>query len=232
MFFFAGAYFSLLYYIPIYFQSIHNSSPIASGVRMLAFIIPMTIAAIVQGFALMKIGIVPLFWIFGASVATIGCGLLYTMDQNTSTGKWIGYQIIVGFVSGWTFQVAIANVQVHTPPEDMSQATAITQGLLTIGGAFLLSAAQSAFNNRLIIHLASTLPDVNAGVALGTGATQIREVFTAEQIPFVIDGYVEGLKAVFAITIGAFGMATLVGFFGSWRRLGEKDLKAAAGGAA
>jgi MFS family permease len=125
MFFFGGAYFTILYYLPIYFQSVYNSSPIGSGVKMLALIIPLTIAAILQGVALSKIGIVPLFWIVGGTLGTIGCGLFYTMDSQTSTGKWIGYQIIVGFTCGWTFQVALSNAQVHVAPEDMSQVTAI-----------------------------------------------------------------------------------------------------------
>ena len=125
MFFFGGAYFVLLYYLPIYFQSIHSASPINSGVRMLALIIPLTLAAIVQGFALSKIGIVPLFWIIGGAIATIGAGLMYTFDAGTSAGKWIGYQILVGFATGATFQVAIANAQVHAKAEDLSQVSAI-----------------------------------------------------------------------------------------------------------
>jgi hypothetical protein len=125
MFFFGGAYFVVLYYLPIYFQSIHSASPINSGVRMLALIIPLTLSAIIQGFALSKIGIVPLFWISGGAIATIGAGLFYTMDANTSTGKWIGYQILVGFATGATFQVAIANAQVHARSEDLSQVSAI-----------------------------------------------------------------------------------------------------------
>jgi nitrate/nitrite transporter NarK len=125
MFFFGGAYFVVLYYLPIYFQSIHSASPINSGVRMLALIIPLTLSAILQGFALSKIGIVPLFWIFGGAIATIGAGLFYTMDADTSSGKWIGYQILVGFATGATFQVAIANAQVHARSEDLSQVSAI-----------------------------------------------------------------------------------------------------------
>ncbi|KAK3081965.1 hypothetical protein LTS18_010123 [Coniosporium uncinatum] len=58
---------------------------------MLALIVPLFIAAIVQGFALSKVGIVPLFWIVGGALGAIGCGLFYTMDAYTSTGKWIGY---------------------------------------------------------------------------------------------------------------------------------------------
>jgi len=58
-------------------------------------------------------------------MAAVGGGLLYTLDIGSSTGKWIGYQIILGFSTGMTFQVAISNAQVHAQPEDMSQVTAI-----------------------------------------------------------------------------------------------------------
>ncbi|KAK3064268.1 hypothetical protein LTS18_008731 [Coniosporium uncinatum] len=232
MFLFGGAYFTVLYYLPIYFQSVYGDSPIGSGVKMLALIIPLTIAAIVQGFALSKIGIVPLFWIAGGALGAIGCGLFHTMDAYTSTGKWIGYQIIVGFASGWTFQVALSNAQVHAPPEDMSQVTAIVNVFVTCGGAFFLSAAQSAFNNELIKAFATKLPEIDPILALGVGATQIRQAFTAAQIPLVIEAYTLGLKAVFAITVAAFGVSAIIGFLGSWKRLHSDDLtKAASSGA-
>lgn len=249
MFFFGGAYFTILYYIPIYFQSVYSNSAIGSGVKMLALIIPLTIAAIVQGFALSKIGIVPLFWIIGGALATVGSGLFYTMDNNTSAGKWIGYQIVVGFASGATFQVAISNAQVHAPPEDMSQVTAIVNCessplshvsqedcfliwwavFVLVGGSFFLSAAQSAFNNQLIKTLATTLPEIDLATILGTGATQIRTAFTPAQVPLVIDAYMVGLRAVFAITIAAFGVSTIIGFFGSWKKLHGEELKKSAG---
>ncbi|RAH81279.1 MFS general substrate transporter [Aspergillus japonicus CBS 114.51] len=232
MFFFGGAYFTILYYLPIYFQSVYNSSPIGSGVKMLALIIPLTIAAVVQGVALSKIGIVPLFWVIGGAIGTIGCGLFYTMDTHTSTGKWIGYQILVGFPIGWTFQVALSNAQVHATPEDMSQVASIVNFFVTVGGSFFLSAAQSAFNNQLLQEMARRLPDLDPSMVLGVGATQIRQAYTPSQVPVVIDAYVVGLKAVFAITVAAFGVSTIVGFFGSWKRLHADSLKKAAGGAA
>lgn len=251
MFFFGGAYFILLYYLPIYFQSIHNASPINSGVRMLALIIPLTLAAIVQGFALSKIGIVPLFWIFGGAIATIAGGLFYTMDTETSAGKWIGYQILAGFTTGATFQVAIANAQVHAKSEDLSQVSAIVNCkfspsnqklpslltlyfpvFVTIGGAFFISAVQCAFNNQVIAQLLKNLPEINPAMVLGVGATQIRQEFTDAQVPIVLDAYMVGLKAVFAITTAAYGISTIVGAFGSWKRLNEEEIKKAAGGAA
>jgi hypothetical protein len=69
-------------------------------------------------------------------------------------------------------------------------------------------------------------------MVLTVGATQIREVFTSAQVPVVLDAYMVGLKAVFAIATAAYGVSTLVGAFGSWKRLDEEEIKKAAGGAA
>jgi len=124
-FFFAGAYFTILYYLPIYFQSVKNTTPIESGVRMLAMIIPLTITAILQGVAFVKIRLATVFWISGGILCAVGSGLLYTMKQDTSIGKWIGYQILVGAGSGWAFQIATAQAQVNARPEDMSQVTSM-----------------------------------------------------------------------------------------------------------
>ncbi|KAL4862396.1 hypothetical protein BDV12DRAFT_203109 [Aspergillus spectabilis] len=74
-------------YLPIYFQSVHSTSAVDSGVKVLALIIPLTLAAISQGFAPSKIGIEPLLWIVGGMLGALSPGLLYTMDGNTSTGK-------------------------------------------------------------------------------------------------------------------------------------------------
>lgn len=125
MFFYAGGYFAALYYIPIYFQSVHNASAIGSGVRMLAMIVPMTFALIGQGFLLVAIGIVPAFWVFGGTLACVASGLFYTMDATTDTGKWVGYQILFGVVVGLTFQCALQNAQVKASMAEMSQITAI-----------------------------------------------------------------------------------------------------------
>lgn len=102
---------------------------------------------------------------------------------------------------------------------------------MTVGGAFFLSAAQCAFNNKLLESIATRLPDVDPVLVIGTGATQIREAFPASQVSVIVDAYMVGLKAVFAITIAAFGVATIIGFFGSWKRLHGVTLKKATGGA-
>lgn len=85
----------------------------------------LTITASVQGVALSKVGYSTPFMAIGAALGTIASGLFYTLDIDTSVGKWVGYQIICGFVVGGTFQTALAVVQVNAKPKDMSSATAI-----------------------------------------------------------------------------------------------------------
>lgn len=98
---------------------------------------------------------------------------------------------------------------------------------MMIGGSFFVSAAQAAFNNRLIATLASTAPEIDPATVLGTGATQIRLAFTAAQVPFLVDAYMSGLKVVFAIAIAAFGVSILVGCCGSWKKLHAKEVDTA-----
>jgi hypothetical protein len=94
-----------------------------------------------------------------------------------------------------------------------------------IGGSFCLSAAQSGFNNKMLSTLAITVPDVNPATVLATGATQIRAAFTSAQVPGVVAAYMSGLKVVFAIAVGTFASACLIGLCGTWESLHAIEAK-------
>lgn len=124
-FFFAGAYFVTLYYLPIYFQSIDNVSPIGSGVRNIPLIIMFSIATYGSGRAITKTGIATPYMAAASVIVTIGSGLLYTLDIGTSTGKWVGYQILAGFGYGLALQVPVVVAQAFAAPTDLAPTTAI-----------------------------------------------------------------------------------------------------------
>ena len=89
----------------------------------------------------------------------------------------------------------------------------------TIGGAFFVSAGQSVFTNYIITTLANNAPSVSASEVIATGATEIRNAFSADQIPGVLNSYLSGLHAAFALTIVAAGLATISSFFSEWRTI-------------
>lgn len=90
-FFFAGSYFLIIYYLPIYFQSVDNASPTMSGVNNLPLILAVTVAMISSGIFITATGLAIPIKVSGAAIAFIASGLLYNLDIDTSTGKWIGY---------------------------------------------------------------------------------------------------------------------------------------------
>lgn len=101
----------------------------------------------------------------------------------------------------------------------------VFQGL---GGAYLVAAAQSAFLNQMKLAVLSTTPDIDQATLVLTGATEIRNSFPESQQGAVIDGYMDGLKVVFAICIAATGFATVVGLASRWSKLG-KEVRSGAG---
>ena len=151
--FFAGSYFVPLYYLPIYFQSIDNVGPANSGVRIIPLIIAFTIATILSGGSITKTGVATPLMVFGAVVATIAAGLLYTLDIGTGAGKWIGYQVLAGFGYGIGFQVPIIVGQATSAPADISSVTATILCKSYISHSPISYHASSAAYRRLIFIL-------------------------------------------------------------------------------
>ncbi|CAH0058564.1 unnamed protein product [Clonostachys solani] len=220
-FVFAGGFFAAIYYIPVYFQSVHGTSPTMSGVRNLPMIIAVTISTIASGALVSATGYYQPLLIAGGVMATVGSGLLYLLDINSSTGQWIGYQILAGAGWGLAFQIPMIAVQGTVDPKDLASATGMLLFFQGLGGAFLVSGSQAAFVNQMISKVMSLNPGVDRALLVLTGATEIRNVFPSEQQHDVIDGYMTGLKVVFAMCIACSGIATLIGFGTRWQRLGQ-----------
>lgn len=122
----AGSFFMLLYYLPIYFQSVDNVSASQSGVRNIPFVLGVSICTIISGGMISALGwYVP--WLFvGSILATIGNGLLYTLDIGTSSPKWIGYQALTGIGLGFSVQVPMIANQAFVKVRDIPPVTAAT----------------------------------------------------------------------------------------------------------
>ncbi|KAL7908475.1 major facilitator superfamily domain-containing protein [Trichoderma velutinum] len=209
-FFYSGAYYLVLYYIPIYFQSIDNASAQSSGVRNLPLIVAVVISMLCSGAYISATGIAAPIIVAGTALSTICTGLLYTLDIGTPEGKWIGYQVIGGVGWGIASQIPIITVQATAPAIDLAEVTAMLLFLQTLGGAGMVSAAQAGFVNVMINNLPKTAPGVNPALVVGTGATDLRKVFSENQIPGILVAYMQGLKASFAIGIASSGIAFII----------------------
>ncbi|KAI0148994.1 major facilitator superfamily transporter, partial [Pestalotiopsis sp. NC0098] len=213
-FLFAGTYFIALYYLPVFFQSVDGVGPAESGVRNLPLVLVLGVASIASGLLMSKFGHTMPIMVVGGSLATITLGLFYTLDGNSPSGHWIGFQIIGGVAWGSTWQCAVATVQSAVDMTELPLVTSIVLLLQMLGGTLGLSAAQCAFDNKLIETLARTVPDIAPSVVLATGVTDIRSSFTPDQVDGILLAYLAGLKVVWAIAISFGGCAVLVCFLG------------------
>jgi len=244
-FFFAGSYFILIYYLPIYFQSVDGVSPMDSGVRNLPLIIAVTIATVASGASITMTGIYTPILVGSAAVATVAAGLIYTFNVGTGSDKWIGYQVLAGLAWGAGFQVPMIAVQGRSDEADLAPATAIllckfTVNLAwhnyklthivvfqTVGGAFLVAAAQAGFLQTMIKNVLERAPHVSIETLVLTGATEIRRAFDEDTVPIIIQSYMDGLRVAFAIAIACVGVAFVASFFSRWNRLNTSKLTGA-----
>ena len=137
-----AGFFILLYYLPIYFQSVQNVTASQSGIRNLPLILAMSklfilhdaesglidvlaLFIVISGGTLGAVGYFAPFLIIGAAISTVGIGIIYTLDLSSPSSQWIGYQILAGIGLGLCFQVPIMVGQALASPEDVSAITAI-----------------------------------------------------------------------------------------------------------
>ncbi|KAK7717940.1 hypothetical protein SLS63_010590 [Diaporthe eres] len=206
-----GAYFTTVYYLPVYFQSIDGLSPTASGVRSLPLILTTSVAIILLGMTVKYFGsYTMLAMAFCAALAAVAIGLMITFDIGTSLGREVGYQLLAGFALGFPFQLPVIHGQTQSKPKDLAVVTAIIVFSETIAGAILLSAAQCAFVNQMLKTLAVTAPAVDPAKLIATGVSEIREAFPADQIPGILLAYMDGLRIPFAIATATAGDACIL----------------------
>ncbi|KAI9043637.1 MDR family MFS transporter [Aspergillus affinis] len=223
----AGTFFLLVYYLPIYFQVISGVSAADSGIRNLPLILAQSVATVTSGVVLSRVGYAPPFLLSGAAITAIGSGLLYTLDVDSGAGKWIGYQIMTGLGVGWCFQVPVVTAQAVVEPEDLPSVTSMVLTVQTIGGAIFVSAGQSAMSNVLLKVLPDQNLDIDPVKVVSTGATELRDIFSSDEMGRILVSYMEGIKAAFIIATVASSVATVVSIGSRWKKISAEN----AGGA-
>lgn len=222
IFFLAGSFFLLLYYLPIYFQVVSGVTASQSGVRNLPLILGNTISSIISGVMISMYGHFAPFLILGASLATVGTGLIYTLSVTSSNSAWIGFQALTGLGMGLAFQVPIIVAQATVQPSDLASVTAMVLFTQTIGGAFFVSAGEVAFANILVQKLPLRAPGIIPADVVSAGVTQIRSTFAASAVPGIILAYMDGLKVAYAIAVAAAGISVILGALAKWENLKGK----------
>jgi hypothetical protein len=200
-FFLSGAFFTILYYLPVYFQAVLGTSAEQSGVRNLALIVANMIATILAGGIITATGLFAPFMIAGSAITTISAGLFYTLTPYSPNGQWIGFQVLAGFGIGLCNQIPIMAAQALAKNEDIATVTAVLMFFQTLGGTIWVSAAQAGFANKLVQALKEKIMGIDVARVVAIGTTEYRHVFPMDAILGIQDSYMEGVTVVFIMIL-------------------------------
>ncbi|RDW76741.1 MDR family MFS transporter [Aspergillus mulundensis] len=209
IFFLNAANFSLIYNLPIYFQAINGDSPMGSGVKNIPTILSTSIATFLSSSIVTKVGYYQPFLLVGSILATIGGGLIYSMDLSTSLAKIIGYQILYGAGTGISVQIPIIVAGALTSSEEQPIAMATVLFFQFISAAYGVGSTDSILNNLLLRNIGRYMPGVDAGNVLSAGSSALQDVFGGEMLAGARRSYLQGLRGSWALGVALFGVAVL-----------------------
>jgi hypothetical protein len=204
-----GCIFIALYNLPLYFQGVKGLNPSQSGVKTIPLLGLTAGGAIIAGLLYMFTGEWQAPTVLGSMLATVGCGMLYTLDSMSPESQTVGYQCIVGVGLGFTVQVAITVGQVVAKAEDLSVVSAMALFFQLAGGAVWITVAQSVFVNRLAGFLSAQF-NVSRATIVAAGATGGRQSLSGALLDTFVEGYVLALRDVWILCVAIVGAATVV----------------------
>ncbi|KAF2798438.1 MFS general substrate transporter [Melanomma pulvis-pyrius CBS 109.77] len=147
-----------VFQLPQRFQVVHGLSPLAAGVRVMAYTGAAPISSIITALVAKK-GVPPIYLVLGAScLQIIGFALLGSLPASTTISKaQYGYQVIAGLGCGTN----ISLLTLMTPFSVSEQDNAVAMGAITqfrvMGGAIGLSIVNTVMHGLLRSRLSPIL---------------------------------------------------------------------------
>jgi hypothetical protein len=140
---------SLLYFLPLYYEAVKGYTPIISGVAMLpesGFVAPM---AVIVGVACAVTGRYRwAIWV-GWLLTTLGSGLLLLLKPTSTIPAWLFLNILVSIGTGMLFPAMGLGVQAAGRPRDAGHAAAFYSFTRVFGQSIGVAISGVAFQNQV-----------------------------------------------------------------------------------
>ena len=156
----ASATFIPIYFIPLYFQFVKNSSALGAGVHLLPFVSVLVFFCIANGAIMSSTGYYSPWYLFGGICTLIGETLLYTISSSTSTSAVYGFSVLAGVGAGSFIQASFSVAQAKVGKEHIPVAIGFITCAQVGGGTIALAIANTVFLNGASNRISDILPIV------------------------------------------------------------------------
>ena len=205
---------SILFYMPLYFEVAKNYTPIQSGIGLFPMTFTTAPAAVVVGLIIAKTGRYrPSIWA-GWAISTLGLGLLILLKESTSTVSWIFLNLVPGIGLGTLFSAQGFAAQASVTNADLPFAGAMYSFFRafgqTIGVAISGVIFQNTFQNKILktsyaVYANEWSKDASAFVQIVKAWANTGTEGEMKQV--VIGAYVESLRMVWIVMCALAGLA-------------------------
>lgn len=206
--FFGMTFFSMVYYLPIYFQVIRGDSAMWSGIRLIPMEMMIAVFSTFSGIFISKKGIFKPLLPIGMGLLTICVGLLSLFGKDTPHSKVYGFTVIGGMGMGCMFSSAIIALQASAEPRDIAVVTGLGNFTRILGGALSVSISSAILNSSLAKNLPGLVPDDILKKVLASSEF-VRHGCPPEYFDIVLTGYLDALQMIWYVMAAMCG----VGFF-------------------
>lgn len=192
----AGMY-VIIYYLPLWFQSVKGDSAISAGIKLLPTMLAMLVSSIIFGGAAEKLGYYTPIGIIGSAIMAVGAGLLMLLKPDSGHAYWIGYQVVFGFGMGLSMQVPTLALQTCLRKKDIPIGLGMVFFAQLIGGAIGVPVGTNIFNRQLISHL-SNIPGFTPSLVTSGGARGLVDVLPGHEQEVLI-AYNDAIREAFKV---------------------------------
>ncbi|KAG8168086.1 hypothetical protein KVR01_003775 [Diaporthe batatas] len=217
-FFIAGSMLMLVYYLPLWFQTVERVSAFKSGIYTLPLVLSLLASSLINGVATAKIGYYVPSMLLCPCIMAAGEGLLSTLTRGAPQSHWVGYQFMSGFGLGMGMQTGSLAVQTVLPMADVSMGIACIFFSQQLGGAIFTTVGQAILSNLLVSRLAG-VSGIDPARIVESGATELADVVPAKDLTIVLDAYNHALTRIFLAAMGLAFAALLCALAVEWKSI-------------
>lgn len=194
-------------------------STIRSAVILLPVIGSAIVFNIIGGILVSVLGYYVPLMIFASICISVGMGILTLLEYDSTIPLILGLQVPAGIGIGVALQQTLLAAQTILPMNDVPIGISLIVLAQTLGGTVALSASDTIFSSSLSSKVAASVPQLNQGSILNSGAKDLRNLVPEQYLNLVLSIYSNSIVNAWylALALGAFSIVGAAGM--EWVRV-------------
>jgi len=209
------------YYMPLFFQSVRQESPLHSGLLLLPITVMAAGTDIAAGILIHKTGRYrEIIWV-GVSLMTLATGLYISFWTDTPLARIIGFEIIGGTGTALLFQTPMLAIHNTVKQADVASATAAlaflrslsTSVSIVVGGVVFQNSMNARHDTLAAAGLSESVLSALSGEYAAANVGIVKTIGDAVQRRAVQDAFAWSVRNIFILYTSVAGVTVLASIF-------------------